>query len=235
MYIYGMGARFYCLYAASELADCFSPWNVPPPKTTKTHSTEDFDPATGLFLKARQVPSPNLDNRPEGLDIDALIIHAISLPPGQYGDGYIEQFFCNQLEKEAHPYFAEIADIKVSSHFFIHRSGELVQFVPVHQRAWHAGASCCMGREAVNDFSIGIELEGCDDDTFEEAQYLTLIELTQMLVTALPTLSTEHIYGHADIAPGRKTDPGPGFDWQFYRSALSMPSFQVASKENDAL
>ena len=130
---------------------------------------------------------------------------------------------------------AEISEIKVSSHFYIRRNGDLVQFVPIHKRAWHAGVSCCMGREAVNDFSIGIELEGCDDDTFEEAQYLTLIELTQMLITALPTLSTEHIFGHADIAPGRKTDPGPGFDWQFYRSALSMSGFQVASKENDAL
>jgi AmpD protein len=203
--------------------------------TIKLHSTAGFDPETGLVMAARKVLSPNFDERPAGVPIDALVIHAISLPPGQYGDTYVEQFFCNQLEKEAHPYFSEISEIKVSSHFYIRRNGELVQFVPVHKRAWHAGASCCMGREAVNDFSIGIELEGCDDDTFEEAQYLTLIELTQMLISALPTLSTEHIFGHADIAPGRKTDPGPGFDWQFYRSALSMPGFQVASKDTDAL
>jgi AmpD protein len=196
---------------------------------------DDYDPATGLVRYARQVSSPNYDARPEKADIEALIIHAISLPPHIYGGNFVEQFFCNQLEKEAHPYFAEIAEIKVSSHFFIHRSGELVQFVPVHQRAWHAGASCCMGREAVNDFSIGIELEGCDDDTFEDAQYQTLIKLTHTLISAIPTLSAKHIYGHADIAPGRKTDPGPGFDWQIYRLALSSQDFQVASKDSESL
>ena len=195
----------------------------------------DYDPLTGLVRYARQLSSPNFDARPDNTDIEALIIHAISLPPHQYGGNFVEHFFCNRLEIDAHPYFAEIADIRVSSHFFIRRSGELVQFVPVHQRAWHAGVSCCMGREAVNDFSIGIELEGCDDDNFEAVQYQTLIELSRTLISAIPTLAAEHIYGHADIAPGRKTDPGPGFDWQAYRTALSSQEFQLASRDSDDL
>jgi len=203
--------------------------------TKKLHSTAGFDPETGFVKAARKVPSPNYDDRPEGAVIEALIIHAISLPPGQYGGVCVEQFFCNQLDREEHPYFAEIAELKVSSHFLIHRSGELVQFVPIHQRAWHAGVSCCMGREAVNDFSIGIELEGSDDDTFEDAQYQTLTELTHTLISAIPTLSAKHIYGHADIAPGRKTDPGPNFDWQAYRLALSSQEYQVASKHTNDL
>ena len=195
----------------------------------------DYDPETGLVKQARQVISPNFDDRPEGMSIDALIIHAISLPPGEYGGNHIEKFFCNQLEKAGHSYFSEIADIKVSAHFFINRSGELVQFVPVHKRAWHAGVSCCMGREAVNDFSIGIELEGCDDDEFEEAQYRTLVELTHLLISSIPGLSSEQIFGPEEIAPGRKTDPGPGFNWQSYRSALSAKEFQVVVKEHDEL
>lgn len=193
----------------------------------------DFDPETGLVKWARQVNSPNFDDRPQGVPIDALIIHAISLPPGEYGGGHIEQFFCNQLDSEGHSYFSEIAGIKVSAHFFINRSGELVQFVPVHKRAWHAGVSCCMGREAVNDFSVGIELEGCDDDEFEEAQYRTLVELTHLLTSSIPSLSSKHIYGHEEIAPGRKTDPGPGFDWQAYRLAVSEKEFQIANNEYD--
>ena len=200
-------------------------------QTIKFHSTTGFDPEEGLVLAARSVPSPNFDDRPEGVQIEALIIHAISLPPGQYGGAYVEQFFCNQLDRDEHPYFDEIADVKVSSHFFIHRSGELVQFVPIHKRAWHAGKSICMEREAVNDFSIGIELEGCDDDSFEDAQYQTLTDLSQTLITSIPTLSAEHIYGHSDIAPGRKTDPGPGFDWEAYRLALSSVSLKLASNE----
>ena len=195
----------------------------------------DYDPETGLVKQARQVNSPNFDDRPEGVSIDALIIHAISLPPGEYGGNHIEKFFCNQLEKAGHSYFAEIAEIKVSAHFFINRSGELVQFVPVHKRAWHAGVSLCMGREAVNDFSIGIELEGCDDDGFEEAQYRTLVQLTHLLISCIPALSSEQIFGHEDIAHGRKTDPGPGFNWQAYRSALSEKEFKIAIKEHDDL
>ncbi len=174
----------------------------------------------GVVSIAKQVSSPNCDDRPAGMDIEAIIIHAISLPPGKYRGGHVEQFFCNQLNDD-HPYFAEITEVKVSSHFYIRRNGELVQFVSVDKRAWHAGESFCMGREAVNDFSIGIELEGCDEDSFEDAQYQALIELTTTLISSIPTLSVEHIYGHADIAPGRKTDPGPCFDWRAYRLALS--------------
>lgn len=197
----------------------------------KSLSVTDYDSATGLVRSARQVLSSNYDDRPQGMTIDALIIHAISLPPGEYGGNHIEKFFCNQLDSHDHPYFSEIAGVRVSSHFFINRSGELVQFVPVDKRAWHAGVSCCMGRDAVNDFSIGIELEGCDDDGFEEVQYRALAELSGLLIAAIPSLSTEHIYGHEDIAPGRKTDPGPGFDWLNYRLALSEQSLLIAAKE----
>ena len=191
------------------------------PKTMKTVVADPvIDPESGLHLAARQVPSPNYDDRPPGVSIEALIIHAISLPPGEFGGGFIEDFFCNRLAIDKHPYFAEIAGLRVSSHFFITRQGELVQFVPVHKRAWHAGVSCCMGREAVNDFSVGIELEGCDENTFTDVQYEVLDELTRTLVRDIGSLSIDNIYGHSDIAPGRKTDPGPGFDWERYRLAL---------------
>lgn len=183
--------------------------------------TFSFDEKMGLVIGARYVPSPNFDQRPIDMPAEAIIIHAISLPPSQYGGDYVEQFFCNQLNPNEHSYFSEISDCQVSSHFYIRRNGDLVQFVPVHQRAWHAGVSHCMGRDAVNDFSIGIELEGCDEDVFKTEQYQTLVLLTESLVSSIPSLSTEHIYGHEDISPGRKTDPGPGFDWQAYRQALS--------------
>jgi AmpD protein len=180
-----------------------------------------LDPDTGLLHGARQVPSPNADERPPGCTIDALIIHAISLPPREYGNDFIERFFQNRLPREVHPYFEEIHDVCVSAHFLIRRNGEIVQFVPVNKRAWHAGVSVCMGREAANDFSIGIELEGCDDMGFEESQYESLETLSRALIDAIPTLSGKHVYGHSDIAPGRKTDPGPHFDWQRYRQALA--------------
>ena len=186
----------------------------------KTDGNDELDPVTGLIKHARQVPSPNYDERPQGMQIEALIIHAISLPPCEFGDEYIEQFFCNRLPVDEHPYFREIAELRVSSHFLIKREGELLQFVSVNNRAWHAGVSCCMGREAVNDFSVGIELEGCDDEGFEELQYRTLHELTRTLVNSIPALAIDNIYGHSDISPGRKTDPGPGFDWERYRIAL---------------
>ena len=201
----------------------------------KSLSQVDYDPESGLVNGVRKVFSPNFDDRPQGVTIDALIIHAISLPPGEYGGKHVEKFFCNLLDSDAHPYFSEIAEIRVSSHFLINRSGELVQFVPVNKRAWHAGVSSCMGRQAVNDFSIGIELEGCDDDGFEEAQYRVLAELSGLLIAAIPSLSTKHIYGHEDIAPGRKTDPGPGFDWQNYRLALLEQDIQIAAKETESL
>jgi AmpD protein len=182
---------------------------------------DDYDPATGLVSYARQLSSPNFDARPDNTDIEVLIIHAISLPPRKYGGNYVEHFFCNRLEIDADPYFAEIADIKVSSHFFIPRSGELIQFVPVHQRAWHAGVSCCMGREAVNDFSIGIELEGQDEESYTDAQYEVLAEVLKLLIDTYPGLSANSLAGHCDISPQRKTDPGPAFDWQRLRQHLA--------------
>lgn len=176
------------------------------------------DPASGLIVPARFVASPNHDARPDAEDISALIIHAISLPPCEHGGPYVEQLFCNDLDYDAHPYFKEIEGLEVSSHLYIRRNGELIQFVPFTERAWHAGQSCCQGREQVNDFSIGIELEGDDESAFEDAQYEVLARVTSALFAAYPALSQDHVYGHADISPGRKTDPGPHFDWPRYRS-----------------
>ena len=159
---------------------------------------------------ARVVASPNFDVRPNALPIELIVIHSISLPPGIYGGLGVEQLFTNQLDPAAHPYYAQIADLRVSSHFFIRRDGELVQFVPVALRAWHAGVSSWQGRERCNDFSIGIELEGDDETPFEDAQYQTLQGLLKSLVEQWPIKA---ITSHAYIAPVRKTDPGPCFDW----------------------
>jgi len=166
----------------------------------------------GLLQECVQCPSANKDPRPDGLAIDLVVVHSISLPPGEYGGKAIEQFFQNKLDKTQHPYFEEIHEMQVSSHLLIKRSGEIVQFVPFHQRAWHAGESSYQGRERCNDFSIGIELEGTDTDTFEQIQYEKLAELISALKTAYPAI-LDNITGHSDIAPGRKLDPGIGFDW----------------------
>ena len=168
--------------------------------------------STDLLTDCTQCPSPNEDNRPDDITINLVVIHSISLPPGQYGGNSIERFFQNKLDKKEHPYFEEIHTLKVSSHILIKRSGEVVQFVPFNKRAWHAGQSCYQGRESCNDFSIGIELEGSDTDQFEEAQYQQLAQLITVLQTTYPAIS-DNITGHSDIAPGRKTDPGTGFDW----------------------
>lgn len=181
-----------------------------------------LDDRSGLVDRARHLPSPNCDDRPPGQDVEVLVIHSISLPPGHYGGREIEDFFCNRLDCTSHPYFAGIRDLRVSAHFLVRRDGSLLQFVPVHRRAWHAGISTCLGREAVNDFSLGIELEGTDRDPFEAAQYQVLAELTRCLSTRWPALGPARVFGHADIAPGRKTDPGSGFDWQRYL-ALAWP------------
>ena len=167
---------------------------------------------TGLLEKCKQCPSPNKDIRPVNTTIDLLVVHSISLPPRQYGGHAIEQFFQNKLDKNQHPYFEEIHTLKVSSHVLIKRSGEIVQFVPFHERAWHAGKSNYDGRECCNDFSIGIELEGTDSDQFEDIQYQQLAQLISALQLTYPTIS-DHITGHSDISHGRKTDPGTGFDW----------------------
>lgn len=166
------------------------------------------------WSEARVCPSPNRDARPLGSEPELVVIHAISLPPGQFGGGFIEHLFTNTLEPRGHPYFAEIADLRVSAHVLIGRDGRATQFVPFDERAWHAGVSCWNGRERCNDFSIGIELEGCDEQAFTDAQYATLVRLIHWLRGRFPRLAAEGaIAGHADIAPGRKTDPGPCFDW----------------------
>ena len=175
---------------------------------------------SGWHRHARHIPSPNFDDRPAASLIDAIIIHAISLPPAQFGGQYIEDFFCNQLAADAHPYFEHIADMQVSSHFLIKRQGELIQFVATNKRAWHAGKSCLAGKTKVNDFSIGIELEGCDSEPFELEQYKQLATLTGSLLRAYPLVSLERIVGHNEIAPGRKTDPGPHFDWTYFKQLL---------------
>jgi len=177
------------------------------------------------LVEAAHCPSPNRDARPAGIDIELLVVHAISLPPGRYGGGFVQDFFCNRLPVNAHPYFAEIAAMRVSAHCLIERDGRITQFVSFDDRAWHAGVSCWNGRECCNDFSIGIELEGCDDDGFESIQYEQLARLAIALGRRYPALQTNSldaaICGHSDIAPGRKTDPGPGFDWASFRLLLN--------------
>lgn len=164
----------------------------------------------GIASKAQQIASPNQDVRPENSRIELVVIHNISLPPQQYGGDGVIALFTNKLDPQAHPYYAEIHALKVSSHFFIRRDGSLIQFVPCSQRAWHAGASSWQGRERCNDFSVGIELEGSDFDAFAAPQYGTLNSLLAALRAAYPITD---VVGHSDIAPGRKTDPGPYFDW----------------------
>ena len=165
----------------------------------------------GYIQSATQISSPNFDARPENTTIDLIVIHNISLPPNEYGGAGVVQLFTNILNPNDHPYYAEIYTRKVSSHFFIRRDGELMQFVSCLQRAWHAGLSNWNHRERCNDFSVGIELEGSDNEAFEAAQYKTL----KKLITCLKnSFAIQHIVGHSDIAPGRKTDPGPYFDWQ---------------------
>jgi AmpD protein len=164
----------------------------------------------GFLSTARQINSPNFDARPENTSIDMIVVHNISLPPNQYGGEGIMQLFTNQLDPNEHPYYSEIYTRKVSAHFLIRRDGEIIQFVSCLDRAWHAGVSFWKSRERCNDFSIGIELEGSDFEAFEPKQYLALIGLVTKLKKAYPI---KHIVGHSDIAPGRKTDPGPYFDW----------------------
>lgn len=167
--------------------------------------------APGRLPAARFIASPNHDERPDGSEITMVVIHNISLPPGQYGSQNVAALFTNTLNPNAHPYFAGIHHNRVSAHFFIRRDGELIQFVPCVRRAWHAGVSLWQGRERCNDFSVGIELEGCDTEAFEDVQYVVLNQLLAALKQAYPIID---IVGHADIAPGRKTDPGPCFDWK---------------------
>jgi AmpD protein len=172
------------------------------------------DTTSGLLRGARQVPSPNFDARPDGILPELIVVHGISLPPNEFGGPWIDRLFTNTLPPEQHPYFATISQLQVSSHALIRRDGEVVQYVPFHRRAWHAGASSYQGRERCNDFSIGVELEGADDTPYEPSQYRMLSALILQLCAAYPSLSLSRIAGHSDIAPERKTDPGPAFDWQ---------------------
>lgn len=179
---------------------------------------------TDWWPPARRCPSPHQDARPEGVGVELIVIHAISLPPEQFGGPYIDDLFMGQLDPNAHPYFAGLHGIKVSAHIVIRRDGEAVQYVPFSRRAWHAGVSCWQGRTRCNDFSIGIELEGSDHQPFTDRQYARLIELIAWLRAAYPILdSDERLVGHQHIAPGRKTDPGPYFDW----SRVGHQQFQI--------
>lgn len=171
--------------------------------------------------QARQVASPFADARPAGALPELIVIHNISLPPGEFGGPYVEELFTGRLDPAAHPYFAEIHHLEVSAHLFLRRDGSLVQFVPFDFRAWHAGQSHWRGRERCNDFSIGIEVEGADDVPYTARQYDVLAELIVALRSAYPTIAEDALTGHCDIAPGRKTDPGPSFDWAFLNSCIA--------------
>lgn len=174
----------------------------------------------GIIDAARQLASPNCDRRPAGTTVSLLIVHGISLPPGKFGADYIDQLFTNTLASSEHPYFEEIKDLKVSAHCLIRRDGELVQYVSLNDRAWHAGESAWCGVTGCNDFSIGIELEGCDDLDYEAAQYERLAVVANSIMKAYPDIQKANIVGHSDVAPGRKTDPGPAFDWAKFRCML---------------
>ncbi len=178
------------------------------------------DPATGLIAGARFVPSPNCDDRPAGCAPELIVVHGISLPPGGFGGPWIEQLFTNSLPPSVHPYFATLQDARVSAHALVRRDGTVVQFVPTGRRAWHAGESTWCGRGGCNDFSIGIELEGADTVPYEDVQYAVLARLVAGLADAYPGLAPDALTGHADIAPGRKTDPGPAFDWPRLRTLV---------------
>lgn len=176
---------------------------------------------SGWLQDARRILSPNWDSRPTGVSVNLLVVHCISLPPGRFGGPWIELLFQNRLNPEAHPYFSRIADLRVSSHLLIRRDGELIQFVSLEHRAWHAGVSCFQGRERCNDFSVGVELEGADDTPYEAAQYQVMASTTREIRERYPDITLERIVGHSDIAPGRKTDPGPAFDWKRFRKLIS--------------
>ncbi|MFU9047300.1 1,6-anhydro-N-acetylmuramyl-L-alanine amidase AmpD [Acinetobacter tibetensis] len=180
-----------------------------------------FQVVDGQLIGAKQIPSPNFNQRPAEAKIELVVIHNISLPPSQFGGGYIQQFFQNQLDSTRHPYFETIQDLKVSAHLLILRTGEVLQFVNFQQRAWHAGRSSYLGQQECNDYSIGIELEGSDDCAFETLQYQVLAQVVVSLQQAYPAIQ-QHVAGHSDIAPGRKTDPGPYFDWVKFRSLVQQ-------------
>jgi len=179
------------------------------------------DVATGLLAGARQVLSPHFDARPPHTVPALIVVHGISLPPDEFGGPSIDQLFTGTLDWDAHPYFKQIEGLRASAHLVIRRDGAVSQYVPFGARAWHAGASSYLGRSHCNDFSIGIELEGADTTPYTAAQYDALTQVLVALLAAYPSLSSEHITGHSDIAPGRKTDPGPAFEWPRLRAQLA--------------
>jgi len=181
-----------------------------------------LDPATGWFRDVTHCPSPNCNARPSGQAPSLLVIHNISLPPACFGTGKVQAFFQNRLDPDEHPYFQGIQHLTVSAHLFVERDGAVTQFVSLLERAWHAGVSSFEGREGCNDFSIGIELEGTDTLPYTDAQYQVLEHLTRQIREAWPSIDGARICGHSDIAPQRKTDPGPAFDWPRYRAALAI-------------
>jgi AmpD protein len=187
----------------------------------KVNRSAPFGRQKGVLASAVQHPSPNQDERPAGTTISLLVIHNISLPPGQFGGPWIDDLFLNRLDTQVHDYFRGISQLRVSSHLLIQRTGELVQYVPFEKRAWHAGESSFNGEPNCNDYSIGIELEGTDDLPYTEPQYTSLLHATREIMRLYPAITPERITGHSQIAPGRKTDPGPSFDWSDYRRRLS--------------
>jgi len=181
----------------------------------------------GWLAAACRRPSANCDERPHNSEVELIVIHGISLPPGQFGEGWIEDLFCNQLDPTAHPAFADICELRVSAHVLIRRDGAVIQFVPFDKRAWHAGESRFAERERCNDFSIGIELEGTDEIAYDPTQYHVLARLVCLLMSRYPGVTPEHIVGHSDVAPGRKTDPGASFDWPMFRAMLQDDTYSV--------
>ena len=184
------------------------------------HSALRIDPVSGLIIGVRQVLSPHFDQRPAGVSPTLIVIHGISLPAGEFGGPWIDRLFTGNLPPDAHASFAEVAALRVSAHVVIRRDGAVTQYVPIDARAWHAGKSTYQGREACNDFSVGIELEGADHVPYAEPQYQSLSRLISALCEVYPTLSRSRVVGHSDIAPGRKSDPGPAFDWARLRKLL---------------
>src|SRR3990167_1199246 len=184
-------------------------------------TTLTVNPQRGLLEPLCYQPSPYCDERPQGVSIDMIVIHAISLPPGEFGSTAIEEFFCGKLDITSHLAYTAIAQLHVSAHLLIKRTGDIIQFVPFTRRAWHAGESFFCGKNHCNDFSVGIELEGVDDISYELIQYKRLIYVIHLLKQIYPAITHDRIVGHADVAPGRKTDPGPAFDWTLLNGMLT--------------
>jgi N-acetyl-anhydromuramoyl-L-alanine amidase len=188
--------------------------------SSQPRNTAMIDPVSGRLVGARYVRSPHCDDRPPGTPIDLVVVHNISLPPGEFGGAWIDALFTGRLDPAGHPYFEAIQGLRVSAHLLIDRCGRLTQYVPFHLRAWHAGRSCFAGRSACNDYSIGIELEGTDDIPYTPDQYQSLAQVVRALRSVYPAITAQRVTGHSDIAPGRKTDPGPAFDWARLRALL---------------